>query len=227
MLHAVDWIEPGSGVCMRRVSLVLLSLVLAFAPGCGTLVGLAADRNVAVTTNPPGAQLLVDSSSTNQASPATLALDPADEHRIEARLDDMHSVTQVTRSTRTGVIIADVFLTAGLGLWIDYLTGALYWFPDRVTLNLGRVYPVVPPLAQEYPPAPALMPRTDPAAPPAKHAGPTESTSTTDLRRADAPKATVCPVCGAEVKAGVTQCPECGQQLGDSSSSTNLLQPHH
>lgn len=199
---------------LRKALVVACALAVAAGPGCGSIVGLASDREVRVVTNPGGAALFVDGTPVNATGPAVVHLDPAYEHRIEARLDGMQAGTQVTRSTRTGVVIANVFLTLGLGLWIDWLTGALYKFPDRVVLNLGRpVGADEPPLAAQYPPAPRLMPHEDPLAPraPAPKGGGTVEVRS-DLRQADA---RTCEICRARVAAG-RACPDCGQPATDA-----------
>lgn len=234
---------------MRRALVLVWAVSIALAPGCGTIFGLAFDRELEVVTNPPGAALRVDAIPISATAPGTVLLDPAAEHRVDAHLGDLHGGTQVTRSTRTGIVVLNIFLTAGLGLWIDYLTGALYHFPDRVVLNLGRPFEhEQPPPSAQYPPAPALMPHTDPLAPPrpappapkgdgvardllapddAPSAPATargaETSRTTDLRRADV---TACEICGAAVARGQT-CPRCGQPSGaeESVETRDVLAP--
>lgn len=217
---------------MRKALVLACAAWLAIAPGCGTILSLGEDRQVEVVTNPAGAALAVDSIPTGVTSPGTIHLDPAREHRIDAALDDMKGGTQVTRSTRTGIVILDIVFTLGLGLWIDWLTGAMYHFPDRVIVNLGRPYVrEEPPLAAQYPPPPALMPHdglvvpTRPAPPPAKRTQVVqgEQSSTTDLRRADA---TTCEICGEAVARGQT-CSQCGQPAagGEQGETRDLLAP--
>ncbi|MCO5170590.1 MAG: hypothetical protein M9894_30020 [Planctomycetes bacterium] len=197
---------------LREALVVACALAVAAGPGCGSIVGLAADREVRVVTNPAGAALFVDGAPVNATGPAVVLLDPAEEHRVEARLDGMQAGTQVTRSTRTGVVIANVFLTLGLGLWIDWLTGALYTFPDKVVLNLGRAPGAEePPLSAQFPPAPRLMPHDDPLAPKAPPPKGTVEVRS-DLRQADA---RTCEICRAVVVHG-RPCQECGQPPRDA-----------
>ncbi len=215
---------------MRKALILACAAWVAIAPGCGTIFMLGADREVQVVTNPAGAVISIDSLPAGATSPSTVLLDPADEHRVDAQLDDLHGGTQVTRSTRTGIVVLDIVFTLGLGLWIDWLTGAMYHFPERVVVNLGRPYVREElPMAAQYPPPPALMPHDDPAAPPRPAAPPPKGavvqggeTRTTDLRRADA---TTCEICGATHAAGQT-CPECGQPPagdGEATHSRNVL----
>jgi hypothetical protein len=165
--------------------------------GCGSIIGLGGDRELRVSSTPDGARLLVDGRTGDQTAPCVVLLDPAEEHRIDGRLDDMRGGTQIHRSTRVGVVIADIVFTAGLGLWIDYLTGAMYRFPDAVMLHVGRTH-MPEPGADEFPPAPHLMPATDPYAP----AMTSRTTNVLDAGRA-------CAVCEEPFGRGDT-CQSCG-----------------
>ncbi len=219
---------------MRKALVLACAAWLAVAPGCGTIFMLGSDREVEVITNPPGAALAVDSIPAGASSPGVVRLDPAREHRIDAQLEDMRGGTQIKRSTRTGIVILDIVFTLGLGLWIDWLTGAMYHFPDSVVVNLGRSYPrEEPPLAAQYPPPPALMPHDDPIAParprapaPAPKGAVTQGgeSRTVDLRRADAAS---CEICGEAIARG-EPCPQCGQPAeggGEASGTRDLLAP--
>jgi hypothetical protein len=147
----------------RKPAIALLVALVLVHPGCGTLLGLATERDVFIITNPSGANLFANGSPCNGAlSPTTVALDPAEEWRVDARLDDLKGGTQITRSRRIGVVIADVVFTVGLGLWIDYLSGAMYYFPDRVILNLGKSEFSPSTLAASGPEAPATTTALDP-----------------------------------------------------------------
>lgn len=215
---------------MRKALVLACAAWMAVAPGCGTIFLLGTDREVQVVTNPAGAALAIDSIPAGATAPGMILLDPAREHRIDASLDDMKGGTQITRSTRTGIVILNIVFTAGLGLWIDWLTGAMYHFPDRVVVNLGRPYVrEEPPVAAQYPPPPALMPHEDPisrpAPPPAKRPPIAQGgeTRTTDLRQADA---TTCEICGEAVARGQA-CPACGQPppAGEEGETRDLLAP--
>jgi hypothetical protein len=185
----------------RAVALLCVTLI-AVAPGCGSILGYAGDAELHVLTNPAGAELFVDSIPRQGLSPCVVLLDPAEEHRLDARFEDLRGSSQVTRSTRTGVIVANIAFTAGLGLLVDWLTGALYHFPERLVLNLGRPYDRDDrPLAAQYPPAPRLMPHTDPVAP-------------------ARPLASPCAICGEPTAAEQT-CRQCGQP--PVRKTTNVL----
>lgn len=217
---------------MREALVLALATWVAVAPGCGTIFLLGTDREVRVVTNPPGAALAVDAIPSGVTAPGVVLLDPAREHRVDARLDDMRGGTQITRSVRTGIVILNVVFTLGFGLWIDWLTGAMYYFPDQVVVNLGRPYErEEPPAAAQYPPPPALMPHADPIAPAPRPAAPPKRTAprgearTVDLLRADqAP----CEICNEPVVRGQA-CPACGQPpsltAGEAERTRDLLAP--
>lgn len=192
-----------------------LGLVLAvLLSGCGTILGYGGDREVRVITNPPGAELLVDGMPRGDRSPCVVHLDPAEEHRIDGRLEDLRGGTQIKRSSSSGLVILDIIFTLGLGIAIDWSTGALYDFPETVTVNLGRARPPEPPLAAQYPPPPALMPHQDPLVPAAaaapapapKRAAPQGG----EMRQTNLLEAAPCAICGEAVARGAT-CRSCGQ----------------
>lgn len=181
----------------RAVALVCALLVVV-APGCGSILGYAGDQELHVLTNPGGAELLVGSIPRQGLSPCVVLLDPAAEHRIEARFEDLRGSSQVTRSVRTGVVIGNIALTLGLGLLVDYVNGALFHFPERLVLNLGRMHARDDrPLAAQYPPAPQLMLHSDPVAPARQQQAAPAS---------DEP----CSICGEPTSADQT-CRQCGQ----------------
>lgn len=163
-------IEGGSSSGSRRSSEVappirfaLLLVLLLALPGCGTLLGHHGFQEVQVITDPAGAQLYVDGVATPVRSPGAIALDPAEEHRVDARLHGLRGGTQVRRKVRIVVAIVDCILTGGLGLTVDYFSGALYEFPAHVVLNLGQAAPVPSQAEVEYPP-----PDPQPDAPPTR-----------------------------------------------------------
>lgn len=193
----------------RGLAPLLCAVVLI--SGCGTIVGLSGPHEVKVHTNPPGAEVFVDGIATGLRSPATVLVDPGEEHRVDARLDDLHGGSHIKRSASVGVIICDVLFTLGIGISIDWSTGGLYYFPDSVVVNLGRPYGPEPPLAAQYPRPPALMPYSDPIAP-ARPVAPKKAA--VETRHTNLLHAAPCDVCGSSVAQGAT-CGSCGQPPRD------------
>jgi hypothetical protein len=132
---------------VRSAIATVLVLTTTFTPGCGTIIGKASDQPVAVNSDPAGARLSIDGVSTTQMTPCTVELDPKDDHSIQATLGDMKASSAVRKKVRIWVVVIDGILTAGIGVFVDYMTGALYTFdPGRLQLNLGRQpQPVTPP----------------------------------------------------------------------------------
>ncbi len=148
-----------------------LALVLVLSlSGCGTIFGLGGHQEIEILSNPPGARLYVDGTATPVLTPGQIAVDPAEEHRVDARLHAMRGGTQLHRSVRVWLVIVDGLLTLGMGLPFDYYSGALYHFPERIVLNLGEQgAPTPSELEEQFPPAsPGLPPGPDPAEPPPK-----------------------------------------------------------
>lgn len=166
---------------MRKALCSVLAVALVLAPGCATILGKAADQEVAVSTTPPGATLIVNGVPTSTTSPGTVMLDPKGEHSVQAVLGEAKASRTIRKTVRIWAVVLDGILTAGIGVFVDYMTGALYQFEPQVHLNLG----VAPPPT----PTPAL-------------------TSSGQQQLLPAQKAP-CKVCG-EPRGDVTPCPHCG-----------------
>lgn len=180
------------GIASRSLT-CLLTLSMIVAPGCATIMGKAADQPVEVVTQPPGAALSVNGVASSATSPGTVHLDPEGDHSVTAQLGEAKATRSVRKTIRIWAVLVDGILTGGIGVLVDYMTGALYQFEPRIQLNLG----VAPP------PSP-------PAPPPTAHnnnnnGGAQQSSSTNVLTQAP------CRVCG-EPRGDAATCPHCGMQ---------------
>ncbi len=178
----------------RGRSLLSLALAASFAltpSGCGTIFGMAADQDVQINSKPEGARIFLNGVDSGKTTNTTLELDPSREHNVYATLGDMKSGSSaIRRKVRVLIVVLDGFLTAGLGLFVDYLTGALYEFePDRIQLNLG-IAPVSPSTQPQPQPQPQPRPQPQPQPQPQ-------------------PTASPCPICG-EPRGNASPCPHCG-----------------
>jgi hypothetical protein len=166
-------------------SVAAVALTLVLSPGCATILGMGSDQEIKVTTNPDGAAVFVDGVSSGKNAPTTVALNPKDEHSLYATLGEAKSGSAAVRKkVRIWAVIVDGILTAGLGVLVDYMTGALYMFdPSHIQLNLGVAPPPSPPsqVSQGH--------GTQPPAQPEKLAP--------------------CPICG-EPRGNAHPCPHCG-----------------
>lgn len=132
---------------MRRpwfTRLVLCALVVTLMPGCGTVFFLFLPRGVKVDSNPPGATVWLDNEAQEDVTPVKVAAWPQEDHVVSATATTEQGVelkgqTTLTRGVRVGVIVLDALFTGGLGIFVDWLTGAIYHFnQSTVVLNLGN-----------------------------------------------------------------------------------------
>lgn len=185
----------------NRTALLALALTVAPLAGCGTILGYGRDQTITVHTDPQGADLYVNSVPANAKSPAELSFDPAkDGHRVDARLmtprGEVKNGTSIIKKTRLPVVLLDAFLTGGLGLVVDYITGALYSFEPRVSISMPREPLVVPP-----PPPPQQQP---------DRTGPQAGTGQTRPEPPPGPRAMApCFLCN-EPRGEQVPCPHCG-----------------
>lgn len=172
---------------MRKALCSLLAVALLVAPGCATILGKAADQEVQVTTTPPGASLIVNGVPTSSTSPGTIEIDPSGDHSVQAVLGEAKASRAIRKTVRIWAVVVDGILTGGIGVFVDYMTGALYQFEPKVHLNLG----VAPPPS---PPGP----------------GPSQPTTTTTTTPVLQPTSKApCKVCG-EPRGDANPCPHCG-----------------
>lgn len=165
---------------MRKALCSLLAVALTIAPGCATILGKAANQEVEVTTTPPGASLIVNGVPTSSTSPGKIEIDPNGDHSVQAVLGEAKASRAIRKTIRVWAVVVDGLLTAGIGVFVDYMTGALYQFEPKVHLNLGVAPPPSPP-------------------------GPGPSQPQPKPPTSQAP----CKVCG-EPRGDATPCPHCG-----------------
>lgn len=179
---------------MHQMSRSLVAYVLVLqtviAPGCATIIGKAGMQPVAVTTTPEGARLLVDGAPTEIVSPGTVELSPREEHSVAATLGEAKAQRAIRKTVRIWTVVVNGLLTGGIGVIVDYMTGAIYQFEPRVHLNLG----VAPP------PMPPQITNANGGNGSNQNGGQTQQTNLLD-----AP----CKVCG-EPRGNVSPCPHCG-----------------
>lgn len=141
----------------------LLALLLLCTPGCGVILGYASAQPVQVRTNPEGAAVYVDEVLQPQVSPTTVELDPTKSHYVRATLGELKGGRAVKKTLRVGIAVIDGFLTLGIGLLVDTLTGALYQFEPEMTIGLGAAPAVARPAGTGAPCPICSEPRGDAA----------------------------------------------------------------
>lgn len=195
----------------RGGGLLLLLLASLSLSGCGTIFGLGADQDVFVVTRPPGATLELNHVPlVGLLTPCTVSADTAENQRLVVTYTDANGRvltgrTTFAREVRSWVVLLDGVFTLGLGLLVDWATGAMYRFDrEQVVVNLGKVE-FAPPQPEPIRIAQPLIPRPrdaalDPAPDPAARPEP-------EPERAPG----ACDVCG-ERRGKARFCPHCGYQ---------------
>jgi hypothetical protein len=125
------------GTFRNRLLCGLLVASCAFSQGCGTIFFRFKKQPVFLTTVPEGASYSVDGGPwSGEKTPCKVMIQPNAEHKIALQLiqeDGTKLLGSVDepRSVRIAIIICDSLLTLGIGLLVDWLTGALFYFPNR------------------------------------------------------------------------------------------------
>jgi len=128
-----------------------LIVVVALLPlvGCATVAGGARDKKITITSEPPGAAIVVDGQPFG-ATPAIVKLSRKSDHQVAIHMTG-YEPAALTIHQRFNPWFAGNLLIGGLvGMVIDLCTGATYTLsPDEVVVKL-RPEPSVP--------APPLIP---------------------------------------------------------------------
>lgn len=165
---------------------LLLGACLASA-GCGVIFGYGGPQPIKVASSPEGCIVEVDGVAVEAVTPTTITVHPKADHTISVKKKGYISANRtVTKVIRTDIVILDAVLTLGIGLLVDYMSGALYRLDESVKLNLGKVSAVA---------------KKDPVVKPTKPTGTTKP-------KVD-PNAEPCTICG-EPRGDVSPCPHCG-----------------
>lgn len=104
---------------MKR-SVLSAILVAATLGGCATAFK-AKTTQVSVTSNTPGATVIVDG-KTAGVTPLNVELSNKDDSVITVQAAGREESCRMVSGASTGWIVADVFLTTGVGLLIDWAT---------------------------------------------------------------------------------------------------------
>lgn len=101
-------------------NLIRIALVSAALGGCAT-AWKDKTTSISVTSATPGATVLVDGKPAGQ-TPTTVELSNKSNAVITVQRGDHHEECRMTTSASVTWIVADVFLTSGLGLLVDWGT---------------------------------------------------------------------------------------------------------
>jgi len=118
---------------MNFLNLLLIYFLLIFLSGCATIMH-GSTQDIAIITDPPGADLLVDG-LTHYQSPATIIMSRKDAHLVEISKEGYKEETVRIKQTMSAAVIGD-FLLPG-GYIVDAATGAqVQLVPDNISVTL-------------------------------------------------------------------------------------------
>jgi hypothetical protein len=103
---------------MNRIAILALSSLLA--GGCATALK-SKTTQISVTSATPGASVMLDGKQAG-VTPTTVEVSNKADSVITVRGADREETCKMTTSASTGWIVADVFITGGLGLIVDWAT---------------------------------------------------------------------------------------------------------
>ena len=106
-----------------RLSLALLTLFLLIAlNGCATIIH-GTTQDIGVTTDPSGADLLVDG-QLHYKSPAVITMKRKDDHTVEISQEGYKKVTVEIKGALSWTVAGDFLAGGVIGYGIDAATGA-------------------------------------------------------------------------------------------------------
>lgn len=125
---------------LRTGFLVLLMIAMISLTGCIGVIANGSSQDITINSVPAGAIVRIDDGIAGN-TPMVADLGRAESHTVQVELDGYEPYTAVlSRSADGGIIIADIFLTGGLGLIIDLATGGLYKLsPDEIMATFENV----------------------------------------------------------------------------------------
>ncbi len=122
---------------VRACALVVAGFAVV-SPGCATVVGGAKDQKVTITSDPPGAAVLVDGQSYG-VTPAEVPLSRKTEHVVQLQHPGYEPVQVSLKRTLNPWLLGNVVVGGFLGIVVDVCTGATHSLsPDTLNLKLQR-----------------------------------------------------------------------------------------
>jgi len=120
---------------MRPLALALLALLA----GCATILQ-GPNQTVEITSDPPGAKVLVLPEQTSLVTPGEAELSRKQIHTLLFELPCHRPATGYLDRTNSHTVLLNVILGGLIGMSIDYSTGAVYrLIPDPIHVKLERL----------------------------------------------------------------------------------------
>ena len=118
---------------MKFLNVLLILFLLIFSSGCATIIH-GSTQDIGVTTDPSGADLLVDG-QTHYQSPATLILSRKYTHLVKISKEGYEEETVKIKQTMSPAVMGDFVLPGGY--IVDAATGAqVQLVPDNINVTL-------------------------------------------------------------------------------------------
>lgn len=121
-----------------RVCALVVAAFAVVSPGCATVAGGAKDQKVKITSDPPGAAVLVDGQSFG-VTPAEVPLSRKTEHVVQLQHPGYEPVQVSLKRTLNPWLLGNIVVGGFLGIVVDVCTGATHTLsPDTLNLKLQR-----------------------------------------------------------------------------------------
>ncbi len=122
--------------CLRIVMMLLICQ--SVIGGCATIVN-GTTQKVSVSSDPPGAQLVVDGEST-YTTPATVELSRKRDHLLTISKDGYHTEQIAVQKVISGAVAGNIIAGGLVGWGVDAISGAQYKLvPKTVAVTLRPI----------------------------------------------------------------------------------------
>lgn len=116
--------------------LSLVVAVLSLVSGCATVTGGARDPKVEVTSNPPGATVVVDGQPRG-VTPAIVELSRKSDHEVVIQQASYETAVVPVKRQLNPWVFGNVIVGGLIGVVIDVATDSTHWLStDKVHVNL-------------------------------------------------------------------------------------------
>jgi hypothetical protein len=123
----------------RNVEVTLFAALfyLSTVSGCATITGGSSDQKIKITSNRPGAAVIVDGQPCG-VTPTAVALSRKTEHQVEIAYPDCETAHIRLERRLNPWLFGNIMIGGLIGLGVDVCTNATHCLsPGEVKVNLG------------------------------------------------------------------------------------------
>lgn len=121
---------------MKALGLIALLISASMASGCATIVHWGTHQNVDVSSDPAGAQVIVDNNMQG-VTPVTFALKRNELHNIVVKKEGFEDNSTRTDKEFSYWIVGNILIGGAIGLIVDLAGGSGFNItPEKVFVNL-------------------------------------------------------------------------------------------